>query len=63
MVDIVVNADDFGWTKSCSLAILDAYEKKYINTSTIMSTGAFFDEAVKLAKESGLKKYLEVYPI
>ena len=41
MVDIVVNADDFGWTKSCSLAILDAYEKKYINTSTIMSTGAF----------------------
>ena len=61
MVDVVVNADDFGWTKSCSLAILDAYEKKYINTSTMMSTGAFFDEAVKLGKESGLKNYLGIH--
>ena len=61
MLDIVVNADDFGWTKSCSLAILEAYEKKYINTSTMMSTGAFFDEAVKLVKESGLKNYLGIH--
>lgn len=61
MVDVVVNADDFGWTKSCSLAILDAYEKKYINTSTMMSTGAFFDDAVKLVKESGLKDYLGIH--
>ena len=61
MLDIVVNADDFGWTKSCSLAILEAYEKKYINTSTMMSTGAFFDEAVKLVKKSGLKNYLGIH--
>ena len=61
MLDVIVNADDFGWTKSCSLAILDAYEKKYIDTSTMMSTGAFFDEAVKLVKESGLKNYLGIH--
>ena len=61
MLNVVINADDFGWDMSCSLAILDAYEKKYINTSTMMSTGAFFDEAVKLVKESGLKKYLGIH--
>ena len=61
MVNVVVNADDFGWTMSCSLAILDAYEKKYINTSTMMSTGAFFDDAVRLVKDSGLKNYLGIH--
>lgn len=61
MVDVVVNADDFGWTKSCSLAILDAYEKKYINTSTMMSTGAFFGDAVKLVKETELKNNLGIH--
>lgn len=61
MLDIVVNADDFGWDKSCSLAILDAYEKKYITTTTMMSTGAFFDDAVKLAKESGLKDFVGIH--
>jgi len=61
MLDIVVNADDFGWDKSCSLAILEAYEKNYITTTTMMSTGAFFDDAVKLVKESRLKDFVGIH--
>lgn len=61
MLNVVINADDFGWDMSCSLAILEAYEKKYITTTTMMSTGAFFDDAVKLVKESGLKDFVGIH--
>ena len=61
MLDVTINADDYGWSKSCSLAILEAYEKKYITTTTMMSTGAFFDEAVKLIKDSGLKDHVGIH--
>lgn len=61
MLDVVINADDFGWNRSCSLAILEAYEKKYITTTTMMSTGVFFDEAVNLIKKSELKDYVGLH--
>lgn len=61
MLNVTINADDYGWSKSCSLAILEAYEKKYITTTTMMSTGDFFDEAVKLIRESGLKDHVGIH--
>lgn len=50
---VIINADDFGMSESCSRAIALAFEKGLVTDTTMMATGDFFDEAVGLAKEQG----------
>lgn len=60
-MQITINGDDFGWSKSCTHAILDAFENNLIQTTTMISTGAYFDEAAQLIKNSELKHYTGIH--
>ena len=58
---IVVNADDFGWNKTCSSAILESFDKGYITTTTACVNGAFFSEAVSLIKETPYRNRVGIH--
>lgn len=49
---IVANADDFGLSSSVNKAIIESFQNKYINRTTIMANMPGFDEAVELAKQN-----------
>lgn len=46
-MDIIINADDYGWNKTCTLAILEAFRKGYITTTTMCANGYAFDLATE----------------
>jgi hypothetical protein len=48
----MVNADDYGWNQSCSNAILESFEKGYIDTTTAIVTTDYFDNAVESIKST-----------
>ena len=50
---MIINADDFGYSKSVNRAINDCFKQKVINRSTIMVNMPHAEEAVILAKENG----------
>lgn len=50
---VIVNADDFGLNEHISRAIVQAFAERRVTDTTMMATGKYFDEAVKLAKENG----------
>jgi predicted glycoside hydrolase/deacetylase ChbG (UPF0249 family) len=49
---LVVNADDFGFTRDVNQGIIEAHRTGILTATTIMSTGAAFDDAVRLAREN-----------
>ncbi|MGL5069621.1 MAG: chitin disaccharide deacetylase [Sarcina sp.] len=49
---LIINADDFGLTKGVNKAIVDAYKKGALKSTTLMVNMAEVEEAVKLAKEN-----------
>ena len=49
---LVVNADDFGFTRDVNLGIVEAHREGILTATTLMATGAAFDDAVRLAKEN-----------
>jgi predicted glycoside hydrolase/deacetylase ChbG (UPF0249 family) len=49
---LVVNADDFGFTRDVNQGIVEAHQKGILTATTIMSGGAAFDDAVRLAREN-----------
>jgi len=51
---ITINADDFGMTEQCTRAILESFDRSLIDTTTMLVTGSYFDEAVDIAKSHGL---------
>lgn len=50
---LFVNADDFGLSPEVNNAISLAFEKNFINNTTIMANMPGFDHAVTLSKEKG----------
>lgn len=50
---IIINADDFGLTESCSKAISEAFEKKLISSTTACANGEYIEEAYALALKNG----------
>ena len=52
MRKLVVNADDFGFTRDVNQGIIEAHREGILTATTIMSEGAAFDDAVKLAREN-----------
>lgn len=48
---LVVNADDFGFTQDVNRGIVEAHCGGILTATTLMATGAAFDDAVRLAKE------------
>lgn len=61
MMKITVNADDYGWSQSCSKAIISAYEHHLIQTTTMISNGSFFDGAASLLEGSDLINHVGVH--
>jgi len=49
---LVVNADDFGYTRDVNQGIVEAHQRGILTATTIMATGAAFDDAVRLAREN-----------
>ncbi|HWR35071.1 MAG TPA: ChbG/HpnK family deacetylase [Clostridia bacterium] len=49
MKRLIVNADDFGLTAGVNRAIVECHERGVVTSTTLMATGARFEEAVALA--------------
>jgi predicted glycoside hydrolase/deacetylase ChbG (UPF0249 family) len=49
---LVVNADDFGFTPDVNEGIVEAHRKGILTATTLMANGAAFDDAVRLARET-----------
>jgi predicted glycoside hydrolase/deacetylase ChbG (UPF0249 family) len=49
---LVVNADDFGFTRDVNRGIVQAHRSGILTSTTLMATGAAFDDAVGLAREN-----------
>src|SRR6267143_1242789 len=49
---LVVNADDFGFTRDVNQGIVHAHREGILTATTLMATGAAFDHAVTLAREN-----------
>ena len=51
MKKLVVNADDFGFTRDVNAGIVQAHREGILTATTLMANGAAFDDAVRLARE------------
>ena len=47
---LVVNADDFGFTPDVNQGIVEAHNHGILTATTLMANGEAFDEAVRLAR-------------
>lgn len=52
MKNLIVNADDLGWTDGVNRGILDAFRNGIVTSATLLANGAAFAEAVKAAKSA-----------
>lgn len=60
-MSIVINADDFGKSEEVNRAIAEAFEKGFINRTTLMVNMPYADEAVKLARQQGFANKVGVH--
>lgn len=51
MTKLVINSDDFGYSKAVNLGIIESYEEGLLTSTTMMANMFGFDHGVKLAKE------------
>jgi len=49
---LIVNADDFGFTRDVNEGIVEAHRNGILTAATLMANGAAFDHAVTLAREN-----------
>lgn len=49
---LIVNADDFGGSEEINEAVIRAFKEGVLTSTSLMVTGAAFEQAVKLAKEN-----------
>jgi chitin disaccharide deacetylase len=49
---LIVNADDFGFTPDVNQGIVESHRLGILTASTLMANGAAFDDAVRLARET-----------
>jgi predicted glycoside hydrolase/deacetylase ChbG (UPF0249 family) len=47
---LVVNADDFGFTRDVNAGVVEACERGILRATTLMANGAAFEDAVRLAR-------------
>ena len=52
MKRLIVNADDFGFTRDVNAGIVEAHREGILTAATLMATGDAFDDAVRLARET-----------
>ena len=51
---IIINADDFGLTESCSRATIQAFKENLISSTTACANGEYIEKAYKLACDNRL---------
>jgi chitin disaccharide deacetylase len=51
MIKLIVNADDFGFSRGVNYGIIDAYQDGIVNSTTMMVNTPGTEHAVKLAKQ------------
>jgi predicted glycoside hydrolase/deacetylase ChbG (UPF0249 family) len=49
---LIINADDFGFTRDVNAGIVYAHRSGVLTSTTLMANGEAFDDAVRLAKET-----------
>jgi chitin disaccharide deacetylase len=49
---LIINADDFGFTRDVNEGIVKAHREGVVTSTTLMATGDAFDDAVRLALET-----------
>jgi hopanoid biosynthesis associated protein HpnK len=49
---VIINADDFGVSEEVNEAVIRAYKEGVLTSTSLMVTGAAFEQAVKIAKEN-----------
>ncbi len=49
---LVVNADDFGFTPDVNQGIVEAHRRGILTATTLMANGAAFEDALRLARET-----------
>ena len=52
MIQLIVNADDFGLTDEVSTGIIDAHLRGIVTSATIMANGAAFNTAVSIRRRA-----------
>ena len=52
MKNLIVNADDLGWTEGVNRGILDAFRGGIVTSASLLANGPAFEEAVKAAKSA-----------
>lgn len=52
MKQLIVNADDFGFTRDVNRGIVEAHQNGILTATTLMADGAAFKDAVALARET-----------
>ena len=52
MIQLVVNADDFGLTQSVNAGIVEAHGHGILTSTTLLANGAAFDGAVEAARNA-----------
>lgn len=52
MKQLIVNADDFGFTRDVNAGIVACYRNGILTATTLMATGPAFAEAVRLSREN-----------
>jgi hopanoid biosynthesis associated protein HpnK len=52
MKRLIVNGDDFGYTRGVNAGILEAFRTGILTSTTLMAMGDAFDDAVRIAREN-----------
>ncbi|MBV8817830.1 MAG: ChbG/HpnK family deacetylase [Acidobacteriaceae bacterium] len=52
MKQLIVNADDFGFTRDVNAGIVEAHRNGILTATTLMATGEAFEDAVRLARQT-----------
>jgi predicted glycoside hydrolase/deacetylase ChbG (UPF0249 family) len=52
LIRLIVNADDFGWTRDVNEGIVYAHRNGILTATTLMAGGEEFDHAVRLSRET-----------
>ena len=47
---LIVNADDFGFSRDVNAGIVEAFERGIVRSTTLMAHGAASDDAIRLAR-------------
>src|SRR5947209_19016921 len=48
--NLIVNADDLGWTAGVNRGIAEAHRRGIVTSASLLANGSSFDEAVALAQ-------------